>query len=142
MRKEELRGSCASLGIDLARCVALDHAELQDNPKVWWNTDLIQSIVAEYVQKWDIDAVSLSFLFPSFLFPSFLFPSFLFPSFLFPSSYLPSSHLHQSSTVLYSTVHYPLGMLLTSFLPLALRSSPLTQEASPDTSTTGLSAPL
>ena len=127
MRKEELRGSCASLGIDLARCVALDHAELQDNPKVWWNTDLIQSIVAEYVQKWDIDAVSLSFLFPSFL---------------FPSSYLPSSHLHQSSTVLYSTVHYPLGMLLTSFLPLALRSSPLTQEASPDTSTTGLSAPL
>jgi hypothetical protein len=61
MRKEELRGSCESLGIDLARCVALDHAELQDNPMVWWNTDLIQSIVAEYVQKWDIDAVSSLF---------------------------------------------------------------------------------
>ncbi|OBT50408.1 hypothetical protein VE04_08251 [Pseudogymnoascus sp. 24MN13] len=56
-RKEELRGSCESLGIDLARCVALDEAELQDNPTVWWNTDLIQSIVTEYVHKWDIDAI-------------------------------------------------------------------------------------
>lgn len=60
-RKEELRGSCESLGIDLARCVALDEAELQDNPTVWWNTDLIQSIVTEYVHKWDIDAVSSLF---------------------------------------------------------------------------------
>lgn len=60
MRKAELRGSCASLGIDLTRCVALDHTELQDNPKVWWNTELIESIVAEYVKKWDIDAVSCS----------------------------------------------------------------------------------
>jgi len=31
-RKVELRGSCESLGINLASCVALDQTELQDNP--------------------------------------------------------------------------------------------------------------
>jgi hypothetical protein len=39
--------------------VALDVPELQDNPKVWWDTDLIQKLVAEHVKKWSIDAVSI-----------------------------------------------------------------------------------
>ena len=30
---------------------------LQDNPKAWWDTDLIAQIVAEYVKKWKIDAI-------------------------------------------------------------------------------------
>ena len=30
---------------------------LQDNPKVWWDTDLIAKIVEEYVKKWKIDAI-------------------------------------------------------------------------------------
>ncbi|KAH8898915.1 LmbE-like protein [Thozetella sp. PMI_491] len=56
-RKKELKGSCESLGINPARCIALDHAELQDNPKVWWNTDIIEGIVKDYVKKWAIDAI-------------------------------------------------------------------------------------
>jgi len=58
MRKLELKGSCEALGIDATRCVALDRAELQDNPKVWWNQTAIVSAVKEYVDKWKIDAVS------------------------------------------------------------------------------------
>lgn len=57
-RREELKGSCESLGIEASRCVALDHPDLQDNPKIWWNTDLIQKIVADHVKEWGIDAVS------------------------------------------------------------------------------------
>lgn len=31
--------------------------DLQDNPKVWWDTDLIAKIVEEYVKRWKIDAI-------------------------------------------------------------------------------------
>jgi len=30
---------------------------LQDNPKLWWDTDLIAKTVEEYVKKWKIDAI-------------------------------------------------------------------------------------
>ncbi|KAK3302666.1 putative deacetylase LmbE-like domain-containing protein [Chaetomium strumarium] len=56
-RKQELQGSCQALGIHSQRCIALDHPELQDNPRVWWNTDLIEGIVRDYVKKWKIDAI-------------------------------------------------------------------------------------
>ena len=50
------------------RCVVLDHKYtlsicltenrlLQDNPKVWWDTDLVAKTVEEYVKKWKIDAI-------------------------------------------------------------------------------------
>lgn len=38
----------------------MDHPDLQDNPRVWWNTGLIAKIVHEHVLKWKIDAVSIS----------------------------------------------------------------------------------
>lgn len=57
-RKLELKGSCEALGIDVSRCEALDHPDLQDNPKVWWDTSIIQSIIRDHVRKWDIDAAS------------------------------------------------------------------------------------
>ncbi|CAK7217683.1 hypothetical protein SBRCBS47491_003253 [Sporothrix bragantina] len=57
LRKKELTGSCAALQIDPARCIALDHPALQDNPTVWWDTSLVQTIVQEYIAKWDIDAI-------------------------------------------------------------------------------------
>ncbi|KAL1838454.1 hypothetical protein VTJ49DRAFT_2651 [Mycothermus thermophilus] len=56
-RQKELQGSCRALGVHAARCVALDHPELQDNPTVWWNTTLIEDIVREHVEKWKIDAI-------------------------------------------------------------------------------------
>ncbi|KAH8913116.1 LmbE-like protein [Coniochaeta sp. PMI_546] len=57
LRTSELKGSCQALGINAGRCIALDHPALQDNPKLWWDIDLIESIVHEYVKKWDIDAI-------------------------------------------------------------------------------------
>jgi N-acetylglucosaminylphosphatidylinositol deacetylase len=59
-RKKELEGSCAALGIDPARCLALDQAELQDNPKVWWDEDVITRTVKKYVDKWSVDLVSMT----------------------------------------------------------------------------------
>ncbi|CAK7265890.1 hypothetical protein SEPCBS57363_001821 [Sporothrix epigloea] len=56
-RKKELAGSCAALQIDPARCIALDHPELQDNPTIWWDTALVQTIVQDYITKWDIDVI-------------------------------------------------------------------------------------
>ncbi|KAM4064956.1 glcNAc-PI de-N-acetylase domain-containing protein [Hirsutella rhossiliensis] len=58
-RRQELKGSCVALGIDLSRCEALDHPDLQDSPSVWWDTAKIQSIIKDYVRKWDVDAVNL-----------------------------------------------------------------------------------
>jgi N-acetylglucosaminylphosphatidylinositol deacetylase len=57
-RKKELLGSCEALGIDTSRCVALDNPDLQDNPKVWWEEAKIKPILKEYIEKWNIDAVS------------------------------------------------------------------------------------
>lgn len=59
-RKKELLGSCEALGIDTSRCVALDNPDLQDNPKVWWEEAKIKPILKEYIEKWNIDAVSTS----------------------------------------------------------------------------------
>ncbi|KAI5461825.1 putative glycan biosynthesis protein [Mariannaea sp. PMI_226] len=56
-RKQELLGSCRALRIDQSRCIALDHPDLQDNPVAWWNASTIQSILQEYIQEWDIDAI-------------------------------------------------------------------------------------
>jgi N-acetylglucosaminylphosphatidylinositol deacetylase len=56
-RKRELQGSCAALGIDPTRCLAVDEEELQDNPKVWWDEDAIITIVKKYVKKWNTDLV-------------------------------------------------------------------------------------
>jgi hypothetical protein len=79
LRKNELLGSCAALQIDPARCMALDHPELQDNPTVWWDTALVQTIVQQYIDKWNIDAVCpvLSFLCFLFFFFSFQFLPFV-----------------------------------------------------------------
>ncbi|KAK1756421.1 putative deacetylase LmbE-like domain-containing protein [Echria macrotheca] len=57
LRRKELAGSCRALGIHEQRCIAMDHPELQDNPKVWWNTELVAKIVHEHVLKWKVDAI-------------------------------------------------------------------------------------
>jgi N-acetylglucosaminylphosphatidylinositol deacetylase len=57
-RKRELEGSCEALGIDEARCVVLDRPDIQDSPTVWWDESVIQTIVAQYIQDWHVDAVS------------------------------------------------------------------------------------
>ncbi len=60
-RKKELKGSCEALGIDSERCVVLDEKDLPDNPKLWWDEDIIMSQVKQYIKKWKIDIVCLGF---------------------------------------------------------------------------------
>ncbi|OAA62773.1 N-acetylglucosaminyl phosphatidylinositol deacetylase [Niveomyces insectorum RCEF 264] len=57
LRTKELVNSCAALGINSARCFALDHPQLQDNPRAWWDTELVASLVRDHVQKWEIDVI-------------------------------------------------------------------------------------
>ncbi|KAF7171729.1 hypothetical protein CNMCM5623_004027 [Aspergillus felis] len=56
-RRQEIHDSCSVLGIIPDSCVVLDNAELQDNPKKWWNEDLIKDLVASHVQKWNVDLI-------------------------------------------------------------------------------------
>ncbi|GFF34159.1 N-acetylglucosaminyl-phosphatidylinositol de-N-acetylase [Aspergillus udagawae] len=56
-RRQEIHDSCSVLGIVPDRCIVLDNAELQDNPKKWWNEDLIKDLVASHVQKWNVDLI-------------------------------------------------------------------------------------
>jgi N-acetylglucosaminylphosphatidylinositol deacetylase len=58
VRKTELKGACKVLGISRDRCQALDRPALQDNPKEWWDEKAIIAAVKEYVQQWEVDAVS------------------------------------------------------------------------------------
>ncbi|KAK1142661.1 hypothetical protein N8T08_007466 [Aspergillus melleus] len=54
-RHVELQSACAVAGIRADRCVGLDHRELQDNPKKWWDEKLIAEVVAMYVRRWGVD---------------------------------------------------------------------------------------
>lgn len=56
-RRQEIHDSCSVLGIVRDRCVVLDNGDLQDNPKKWWNEDVIKDIVAAHVRKWNVDLV-------------------------------------------------------------------------------------
>ncbi|KAE8374509.1 putative deacetylase LmbE-like domain-containing protein [Aspergillus bertholletiae] len=56
-RQSELHGSCEQLGIAQERCIVLDIAELQDNPKQWWDEDRVQELVASYTEKWHVDLI-------------------------------------------------------------------------------------
>ncbi|KAF7588578.1 hypothetical protein BBP40_005497 [Aspergillus hancockii] len=56
-RQKELHNSCEQLDISQDRCVVLDHADLQDNPRKWWDEDLVKELVSSYVQKWNVDLI-------------------------------------------------------------------------------------
>lgn len=62
MRKGELKGACKVLGFHEGRCEALDRPLLQDNPREWWDEKAIIEAVKEYVEKWEVDAVSSLFV--------------------------------------------------------------------------------
>ncbi|KAH8426860.1 PIG-L family deacetylase [Aspergillus melleus] len=56
-RHVELQAACVVAGIRADRCVGLDHRELQDNPKKWWDEELIAEVVARYVRRWEVDLI-------------------------------------------------------------------------------------
>ena len=57
-RQNEVKQSCATLGIAEERCVALNNPDLQDNPKKWWNEDIVEDVLKTHLKKWNIDLVS------------------------------------------------------------------------------------
>ncbi|KAE8395934.1 hypothetical protein ETB97_010228 [Aspergillus alliaceus] len=56
-RQKELHNSCARIGISEDRCVVLDDADLQDNPKKWWDEERIKDLVSAHVDKWHVDVI-------------------------------------------------------------------------------------
>lgn len=50
-RRAELHASCTALGIPKDRCTVLDHPALQDDPRKWWEEDLIKDLVAKRVRE-------------------------------------------------------------------------------------------
>lgn len=56
-RRSEVLQSCATLGIAEERCVVLNRAELQDNPKKWWDEDIVEEVLKTHLKKWNIDLV-------------------------------------------------------------------------------------
>lgn len=56
-RREELKRSCARLGIEADRCEALDSLELPDNPGVWWPAPVIEREVLQRVKDWGVDTI-------------------------------------------------------------------------------------
>lgn len=35
----------------------LTSRELQDNPELWWDTDVVENVIEEYVKRWKIDSI-------------------------------------------------------------------------------------
>ncbi|KAL1970285.1 hypothetical protein VTN77DRAFT_5445 [Rasamsonia byssochlamydoides] len=56
-RKAEAKASCATLGIAPDRCVVLNHPDLQDNPKKWWDEDVVKDVLQKHVRMWNIDLI-------------------------------------------------------------------------------------
>ncbi|CAI7637637.1 unnamed protein product [Penicillium crustosum] len=56
-RQTEIHKSCAALGISQDHCVVLNHPDLQDNPKKWWDENLVQDIIAPYIETWKADLI-------------------------------------------------------------------------------------
>lgn len=58
------------MGISPDHCVVLDHPELQDNPKKWWDEKLVEEIIAPYIKRWEADLVSAYTTHDMTLFPN------------------------------------------------------------------------
>jgi N-acetylglucosaminylphosphatidylinositol deacetylase len=54
-RKSELKEACRRIGAK--ECLVLDRTDIQDDPKKWWDQDIISRIVQSKVKEWKIDAV-------------------------------------------------------------------------------------
>jgi len=57
VRRKEVKGSCDTLGVSTDRCVVMEHRDLQDNPKKWWDEAIVESMVKRYVDSWHIDLI-------------------------------------------------------------------------------------
>ncbi|CAG8581012.1 9145_t:CDS:2, partial [Acaulospora morrowiae] len=55
IRRKELEASCVTLGIDVENVSSLDHQSLQDGPNNSWDSNVISTILDDYVNKNDIN---------------------------------------------------------------------------------------
>ena len=51
----ELKAACLRIGAK--QCIVLDREDIRDNPKIWWDQEIVQTIVKSWVSKWSADAV-------------------------------------------------------------------------------------
>ncbi|OKL58178.1 hypothetical protein UA08_06872 [Talaromyces atroroseus] len=56
-RRTEAKASCAELGIAVDKCLILEHKQLQDNPREWWDEKVVEQILDHYVRQWSIDLI-------------------------------------------------------------------------------------
>jgi N-acetylglucosaminylphosphatidylinositol deacetylase len=54
-RKSELTEACRRIGAK--ECLVLDRTDIQDNPKKWWDQDVVKDIVKSKVKEWNVDAL-------------------------------------------------------------------------------------
>ncbi|KAJ3171061.1 hypothetical protein HDU88_008095 [Geranomyces variabilis] len=57
LRETELKGSCEELGVRAERCIVLNVAELQDNPKEWWAAEKVAEVVKAHIAKINADLI-------------------------------------------------------------------------------------
>lgn len=57
LRSNELRASAAVLGIPASRTISLNHAELQDDPKRYWDKDIVSTELAKVVKQYKVDTL-------------------------------------------------------------------------------------
>jgi hypothetical protein len=56
-RKMELKAACLRIGAK--QCMVLDREDIKDNPKTWWDQEVIQTVTKSWISKWNADAVCL-----------------------------------------------------------------------------------
>jgi hypothetical protein len=59
----ELKAACLRIGAK--QCMVLDREDIKDNPKTWWDQEVVQTVTKSWISKWNADAVCLRAALPS-----------------------------------------------------------------------------
>jgi hypothetical protein len=59
----ELKAACLRIGAK--QCMVLDREDIKDNPKIWWDQDIVQTVTKSWISKWNADAVGFPAALPS-----------------------------------------------------------------------------
>jgi hypothetical protein len=51
----ELKAACLRIGAK--QCMVLDREDIRDNPKTWWDEQVVQTVTKSWISKWNADAV-------------------------------------------------------------------------------------
>lgn len=59
----ELKAACLRIGAK--QCMVLDREDIRDNPKIWWDQEIVQTVAESWISKWNADAVRQKLAAPS-----------------------------------------------------------------------------